>query len=512
MMRRVFLLCMVCLVLSAAGNALAEESIAEWFDGAGEVFNSLGEHFCYQIRDDHAVLTQYWVEDLDQQPAVVRVPGVLGGYPLKAIGWCAFDAADLRDTGRRYHDPVVERIVVPEGVTVLENGAFLCANDVKQIELPATLSVISTEGMTFYNAGGEIVFPNGNPFFLSEDGFLMDRRTDALLYCSKSSASKPLPKVARVENNALMKYAPAQSTLEFPDSVTYIGGFNACNTTRRLKAVIIPASVREIGDFAFYGCYPAAFVLNEGLRKVGAFAFADTSTPEIRMPSTVEWLGYGAADAAGIYEGLNPACRLESEDEFSARYGIHSLPGAKVTDRSASPFRMLEIVDDGSTQYLRVTLLDGSGTVFATRALPPFTSLDTYHDGGVTILMDIPVGLPEEADWSEARNSPGTFDWDLVADAERYSLTFDYADGGWKLAGATNGQDWYFTVQDGLFTFEDYYEYNGEWQWQTTGEDRLTEIVFSDLVSMAAAYNEAMPGRFSLQDWDQMEEEAENEF
>ena len=77
-------------------------------------------------------------------------------------------------------------------------------------------------------------------------------------------------------------------------------------------------------------------------------------------------------------------------------------------------------------------------------------------------------------------------------------LTFVFVDGEWRLSGATNSQDWYFTVTHGTVTFDDFYDYDGPWKWQTTGEIRLTEIDMPDLEELVAEYNAAMPDRFSL--------------
>ena len=502
-MKRLMLVWVMILCLMPLG-AWAENETVEWFTGSGDMYNSLGEHYCFRIEDDHAVLTQYWIEDTDRQPPEILVPAALGGYPLTVIGWGAFDAADLRDTGHWYNDRKVERIILPEGVTTLENGAFLCANDVERIELPASLTEISTEGMTFYNIGAEIVFPNGNPNYQSVNGFLIDTRDQALLYCDEEAAEHPLPSVARIEKNALFNYVfndvSERTELVFPDSVTYIGGFNAYDdpiAKSRIERVIIPSGVTEIDDFAFYWCVATEIVLNEGLRRIGAFAFSAVDLQTLDVPSSVEWIGYRATDP-DVSVTIGPDCHQETKAEFCSRYGIHDLADAEVVERSASPLRMLEIVEADGKEYLRVTLLDGSGSVFMTKALPAFTSLETFHDGGMTILMDVPVNLPEEADWDAARNYPETFDWDLVSYSEAMYLTFVFVDGEWRLSGATNSQDWYFTVTDGTITFDDFYDYDGPWQWQTTGEIRLTEIHLPHLENLVAEYNAAMPDRYSL--------------
>ena len=499
--RQMLVWMMILCLVPLSGRA--ENETVEWFTGSGDVYNSLGEHFCFEVEDGHAVLTQYWIEDTGRQPSEILVPAALGGYQLTVIEWGAFDAADLRDTGHRYNDRKVERIVLPEGVVTLENGAFLCAY-VERIELPASLTEISTEGMTFYNIGAEIVFPNGNPNYQSVNGFLIDTRDQALLYCDEEAAEHPLPSVARIEKNALFNYVfndvSERTELVFPDSVTYIGGFNAYDDPiekYRIERVIIPSGVIEIDDFAFYWCDANEIVLNEGLRRIGAFAFSAVDLQAFDVPSSVEWIGYGATDS-DIPAAIGPDCKQETKAEFCVRYGIHDLADAEVVERSASPLRMLEIVEADGEEYLRVTLLDSSGSVFTTKALPAFTSLDTFHDGGVTILMDVPVDLPEEADWDAARNSPETFDWDLVSDSEEMFLTFVFVDGEWWLSGATNSQDWYFTVTDGTITFDDFYDYDGPWQWQTSGDIRLTEIHLPDLEDLVAEYNAAMPNRYSL--------------
>ena len=310
--------------------------------------------------------------------------------------------------------------------------------------------------------------------------------------------------MARIEKNALFNYvfndASERTELVFPDSVTYIGGFNAYDdpiAKPRIERVIIPSGVIEIDDFAFYCCDATEIVLNEGLRRIGAFAFSAVDLQALGIPSSVEWIGYGATDP-DIPAAIGPDCHRETKAEFCSRYGIHNLADAEVVERSASPLRMLEIVEADGEQHLRVTMLDGSESVFTTKALPAFTNLDTFHDGGVTILMHVPVDLPEEADWDAARNSPETFDWDLVSDSEVMFLTFVFVDGEWWLSGATNSQDWYFTVTDGTVTFDDFYDYDGPWKWQTTGEIRLTEIHLPDLENLIAEYNETMPNRYSL--------------
>lgn len=82
-------LCLACMFAGA-------ETVL-WSDGDGEMYNSLGEHFLFEIREDRAVLTSYWAEHGRDQPETVNVPASMGGVPLTAVGWCAFDNWDPLD-------------------------------------------------------------------------------------------------------------------------------------------------------------------------------------------------------------------------------------------------------------------------------------------------------------------------------------------------------------------------------------------------------------------------------
>ena len=315
--RMISLLSILLIPLAVA----AETPDIQWFSKAGEAYNSLGEHFFYEVEDDHAVLTFYYLEENKLQPAEIVVPDNLGGYPLTEISGGAFDNWDPieeLDGHKAYDGRKVERIVIPEGVTRLGEGAFLEAEYVRTFSLPSTLSNIET-GMTFVHADAEIVFPNGNECFRTDNGFLIDSRTESLIYCAPSATDKPLPRVRRIESHALENYVWGQGTLEFPDSVEYIGSHNAYDCTD-LQTIIVPGSVREIEDYGLYCNSATDIVLNEGLRKIGAFAFSETDAKEIAVPASVEWIGYGAfewKDLKAIVK--NPNCVRETEKEYNTR-------------------------------------------------------------------------------------------------------------------------------------------------------------------------------------------------
>ena len=291
---------------------VAEDSTIGWHTSGNEIWNDAGEHFAYEIEADHAILTNYWLEDGMPQPAIVRVPEGIGDLRLTAIEDNAFNAE-----GMDYDDEKVECIVIPEGVTELREDSFLCAYGVQKIELPSSLEEISSDDPFGY-VSAEISFPNGNPYYREEDGFIIDIRTCTLVYCNPSASEKPLPRVKRIEKNALENYSFCQTILEFPDTVEFIGTFNAYDCVD-LETIIVPGSVVELADSALSVNTATEIILNEGLRRIGAYAFDDTYISSITIPSTVEWIGLDAFSPSVKAVLLNPDCHMETEDEYILR-------------------------------------------------------------------------------------------------------------------------------------------------------------------------------------------------
>ena len=63
----------------------------------------------------------------------------------------------------------------------------------------------------------------------------------------------------------------------------------------KIKSIVIPSSVKEIDDYAFYDCSNLSKVtLNEGLEQIGLFAFQGTKITSIIIPSSVNKICYFA--------------------------------------------------------------------------------------------------------------------------------------------------------------------------------------------------------------------------
>ena len=282
------------------------------------------EHFEYDVIDNQAILLGYWITPGAESPKTILVPAVLNGYPLKEIGWSAFDNDKITDSnGRCFDSYQSEMLIIPEGVTTIQDGAFTDCT-VRTVMLPSTISNITSSGLPVYNGFyAEIQFENGNEYFASENGFLIDRRTSTLLYCAPSSGHYPLPPVKRIETN-LRNWISASDTLVIPDTVEYVGPYSLYEDMH-YKKIILPSSVIELADYAF--CYNSLeeIIWGDGLKKIGAMAFVETGIQTVTIPESVEWIGFRAFTFTGFNQTritmTDTNCETETLSHFCERTG-----------------------------------------------------------------------------------------------------------------------------------------------------------------------------------------------
>ena len=275
-------------------------------------------------------------------PDVLEIPAELGGYPVVGLGayaLCTYDFAGGRDFS----------IIVPEGVRFMTSDAFLCCHAATRISFPSTLDDLP-EG-SFYHVSAEIDFPNGNPRYSCENGFLIDRDTQTLLYAAPSSQGQPIPAVRRLGDSALDNWKPAGNEIRLPDTLESIGPYaldgQYTGDFSPLAALILPDGVRELSDCSIYGCWeiqllrfpatlteiPAYCVANcglgaveipEGVTRIGEFAFyyydwEQTELSAVTLPASVEFVGFRAFPDECEITALNPDTHFETEEEINQR-------------------------------------------------------------------------------------------------------------------------------------------------------------------------------------------------
>ncbi len=315
----------------------------DWYgDEAADALYSDGL-FDYELSSRGAVLlgcSRFFNQP--EVPDVLEIPAKLGGYPVVGLGayaLCTYDFADVRDFS----------IIVPEGVRFMTSDAFLCCHDATRISFPSTLNNLPES--SFYHVSAEIDFPNGNPRYSCENGFLIDRDTQTLLYAAPSSQGQPIPAVRRLGDSALDNWKPAGNEIRLPDTLESIGPYalygQYTDDFSPLAALILPDGIRELSECSIYAgreiqllrfpatlteipaycvanCGLGAVEIPEGVTRIGEFAFyyydlGQTKLSAVTLPASVEFVGFRAFPDGCEITALNPDTHFETEEEINQR-------------------------------------------------------------------------------------------------------------------------------------------------------------------------------------------------
>lgn len=160
--------------------------------------------------------------------------------------------------------------------------------------------------------------------------------------------------VTRIGNNAFNDMSISE--LDIPNTVTEIGdgAFKGC----KCETISIPGNVKIIGKSAFEGCGITYIGLEEGLTKIGDYAFCDNKFAvygDYEIPNTVTIIGEGAFKGAwvssGVYDVTIPgSVKIISKYAFANNIGINILIGDGVEEIGEQAFALA--YDNGYEQEI----------------------------------------------------------------------------------------------------------------------------------------------------------------
>lgn len=180
-------------------------------------------------------------------------------------GLTTISADTLADSNRvRNRIPLDECLIIPEGITTIEDCAFSYSSNLKRIVLPSTLIEIKSHAF-YYSDIEEIVFSPGLAYigvlafshcYNLKEVILPD--TVETLEPSVFSGCKNLTKVSIGDGLKRIPFTtfencPQLKTIKLGKSLSEIGNraFESCTS---LKKVIIPENVTKIENSAFLQC------------------------------------------------------------------------------------------------------------------------------------------------------------------------------------------------------------------------------------------------------------------
>jgi len=178
-------------------------------------------------------------------------------------------------------DKNIESIVIPDGISAINDSTFEGCDKLSSVSLPPTITKIGANAFKGCEALKEISIPSS----------LTSIESSAFQDCT-SLASIIIPKGVTSVGGSAFKGCKLLTSVVLPEGVTSIGDFvfEGCTS---LTSITIPDSVTSIGGSAFSGCSSVASItIPEGVTSIGDSAFKGcSSVSSITIPKGVTSIG-----------------------------------------------------------------------------------------------------------------------------------------------------------------------------------------------------------------------------
>lgn len=275
-------------------------------EGTREVATARGTLY-FDIYSDHAVLWGYNGED-----ETLEIPSEVEGKAVTAVGNgiepLFTNTSFLYDTGR--HVSGLKKVVIPEGVTVINSGALKEVSYGTEIVLPSTLRKLGKEAIyasAALNALPEgleileencIMWPSDVPFVVTPKMSYIDGSFSLSVSAFAQEGENENYSVRdgvlyNADGTVLLRYPDGSPADQFdiPEGTAAVGdrAFNGC---AGLTKVGLPASLKRIGEQAFCNCSgltQITYAEGTELESIGTQAFMQCgSLTEVSLPPVKE--------------------------------------------------------------------------------------------------------------------------------------------------------------------------------------------------------------------------------
>lgn len=212
----------------------------------------------------------------------------------------------------------LRRIILPNGIKRIEESAFSYVVNLEDVNIPSELQYIGPSAFEQCEnlKTDPLVFPEGFE--------KLDRAVFA--NCMSLTGKVVLPSTIKEIGEAAFWHAKI-SSINFPDGLEEIGNsaFSAC----RLKEVHIPNSCQHLGIFAFNRNLELKKMhLPDGIERIpNNFAYACTSLSHVNIPSSVKSIGKEAFESCWCLNDVELPLGLESieKNAFQSCYAFEQL-------------------------------------------------------------------------------------------------------------------------------------------------------------------------------------------
>ena len=293
------------------------------------------------------------------------------GFSLKKIGDKAFNGCTF---------PI--DLSIPNTVTEIGNYAFYKCGEIRKLTLPTSLERIGSYAFAdCKNIGGNLLIPSsvkeiGDGAFSNCIGFFgtlemtHPSRIDNLIKIGKEAfagvrnitGALMIPNtVKEIGDGAFRGCISFDKHLTLSKNLTKIGkeAFSGCK--KLIGYLTIPNTVTEIGDNAFYGCegLNAYLTISDKLQRIGNYVFYGCSRliGDLTIPNSVTEIGDGAFSNCSLFNGLTLSNKLTKIGK-QAFMNCRSLSGELVI-----PASVTEIGTNAFSDCLNLNAVTGQVTL-----------------------------------------------------------------------------------------------------------------------------------------------------
>ncbi len=171
-------------------------------------------------------------------------------------------------------------VSLPDSLISIGEKAF-SQTKLSSVTLPSSLEILGDYSFSYCDSLSSVTIPKGFKNF----GYRAFYNTP---YLTKKMDNNKFVTI----NNVLIAYSGRSTNVTVPDGVTHIVGAFADSS---VKAVNLPSSLVEIGDYAFSGCKELCDIkIPEGVRRIGKSAFQGITMGSMNLPESLVELDTGA--------------------------------------------------------------------------------------------------------------------------------------------------------------------------------------------------------------------------
>lgn len=216
-----------------------------------------------------------------QAPLVIRYTGDIASWcKIEGVGGLMTDGTGSKAKRTLYinNKEVSGNLIIPEGVTAINSGAFSCCNGLTSVKIP--------NSVTFIGAGA---FGGCENLIQTENSVQYVDKW--VINCDNSVTQITLRNDTKGIAEYAFDYCESLKSVTIPNSVTSIGSsaFEGCSS---LTSITIPDSVIYIGGLAFKDCISLTnIIIPDSITFIGAWTFSDCySLTSITFKGTkAEW-------------------------------------------------------------------------------------------------------------------------------------------------------------------------------------------------------------------------------